>query len=184
VRAVVADTTPLHYLVLIQAIDLLPQLFAAVHVPEEVRAELLDAGAQLSVREWAAALPAWITVHAAPQVHNDALLESLDDGERASIALAGILQPDLLLIDERAGVAVAEAKGFAVMGTLGVLSRAANLGLINLPTAFAALQATNFHVRQALLDRLLAEDRERRRPSWARRPKTFWRAKALSLRNL
>jgi predicted nucleic acid-binding protein len=149
-------------LVLIEAIDLLPRLFATVHVPLEVRAELLDAGAPPPVRGWAAALPAWVTVHTVPEIEIDALPRSLDNGERAAIALAGVIRPGLILIDERAGAAVAEAEGFAVTGTLGVLTRAAARGMIDLSVAFAALKATNFHVRQVLLDRLLAEDRERR----------------------
>jgi predicted nucleic acid-binding protein len=37
VRVVVADTGPLHYLVLIGQIDLLPRLFTAVTVPMVVR---------------------------------------------------------------------------------------------------------------------------------------------------
>jgi predicted nucleic acid-binding protein len=162
VRVVVADTSPLHYLVLIQAIDLLPRLFAAVHVPMEVRAELLNAGAPPCVRDWAAALPAWVTVHTVPEIAVNALPRSLDDGERAAIALAGVIRPDLILIDERAGAAAAETRGFAVTGTLGILTRAAARGMIDLPAASATLKATNFHTRQVLLDRLLAEDRERR----------------------
>ncbi len=159
---VVADTTPLHYLVLIESVDLLPRLFEMVHVPVEVRAELLDAGAPLSVREWATAPPSWVMVHTVPDIEVNALPRSLDDGERAAIALAGMIRPELILIDERAGAAVAETRGLVVTGTLGVLTRAADRGMIDLPAAFAALQATNFHVRQVLLDRLLAEDRERR----------------------
>ena len=164
-RVVVADTSPLHYLTPIEATDLLPRLFEMVHVPVEVRAELLNAGAPPSVREWAAALPAWVTVHTAPEIEVNALPRSLDDGERAAIALAGVIRPVLILIDERAGAAAAETRGFAVTGTLGVLTRAAGRGMVDLPAAFAALKTTNFHTRQSLLDRLLAEDRERREGS-------------------
>ncbi len=164
-RVVVADTSPLHYLVLIEAIDLLPRLFEAVHVPVEVRAELLNAGAPPPVREWAAALPVWVTVHTVPENEVNALPRSLDDGERAAIALADMIRPDLILIDERAGAAVAETRGFAVTGTLGVLTRAAGRDMIDLAAAFTALKLTNFHTRQVLLDRLLAEDRVRREGS-------------------
>ena len=38
--AVVADTGPLHYLVLIEVIDILPRLFGRVLIPEIVGAEL------------------------------------------------------------------------------------------------------------------------------------------------
>jgi predicted nucleic acid-binding protein len=68
----------------------------------------------------------------------------------------------LLLMDDRAGVAVARAQGIEVTGTLGVLDRAAPRGLVELPAALAALRATNFHMRQELIDALLAQDRQRR----------------------
>lgn len=51
------------------------------------------------------------------------------------------------------------ARGLEVTGTLGLLDRAAGRGFVNLPTAFAALKATNFHTRQELLDALLARHR-------------------------
>jgi predicted nucleic acid-binding protein len=41
-RLVVADTGPLNYLVLIDAIELLPKLFETVFTPESVTGELLD----------------------------------------------------------------------------------------------------------------------------------------------
>ena len=56
-RAAVADTSPLNYLVLIGAIDVLPRLFEAVIVPDAVKAELLHARAPAAVRRWAAAPP-------------------------------------------------------------------------------------------------------------------------------
>jgi predicted nucleic acid-binding protein len=51
-----------------------------------------------------------------------AALESLDAGERAVIALAASLQIDLILMDDRAGVAAARARGIAATGTLGLLT--------------------------------------------------------------
>jgi predicted nucleic acid-binding protein len=161
VRVVVADTGPLHYLVLIREIDLLPRLFDTLVVPAEVWAELLQSKAPAVVRTWAAHPPDWLTVSRTP-ADNDAVLQTLDDGERAVIILSKSLRPDLILMDDRAGVAAARIAGFVVMGTLGLLDRAAQRGLVDLGDAFAALKATNFHMRQELLDFLLTRDRERR----------------------
>ena len=61
-RLVVADTGPLNYLVLIDAIELLPKLFEKVFVPEAVRAELVHQDAPAVVRAWAAQPPAWLDV--------------------------------------------------------------------------------------------------------------------------
>ena len=158
-RAAVADTSSLRYLVLINAIEILPRLFEGVFVPDIVHAELRHTHAPAMVRRWADAVRPWLTVVPTPSVQ-DADLRSLDAGERAAIALAAEIHPDLVLIDERAGVAVARARGLAVTGTLGLLERAAQRGFADLPTAFAALKATNFHVRHELLDALLARQRE------------------------
>jgi predicted nucleic acid-binding protein len=66
VLIVVADTTPLNYLVLIDHIDLLPKLFEAVHIPTIVRDELAAAGAPQIVRDWITAPPAWLIVEPTP----------------------------------------------------------------------------------------------------------------------
>jgi predicted nucleic acid-binding protein len=161
VRIVVADTGPLHYLVLIDAVQILPRLFDRVVVPDAVYGELLAAGAPDQVRHWTASPPPWLSVQPAP-FNDDADLRSLHEGERAAIALAVVLRPDLLLIDDRQGVAVARRRGFALTGTLGMLALAARHGLIDLEAAFAALQSTNFHAKQDLYGVLLAQDRERR----------------------
>ena len=97
-----------------------------------------------------------------PAIPEDLQLPALDAGERAAIALALSMHLDLILIDDRTGATAARARGLAVMGTLGVLDRAGQRGLVDLSAAVAALQATNFHLRQDLLDLLLARDRERR----------------------
>lgn len=52
----------------------------------------------------------------------------LDPGETAAILLAEEIGADLILIDERAGRAVAESRGIAVRGTLGVLVQARATG--------------------------------------------------------
>lgn len=92
----------------------------------------------------------------------DHSLAELDDGEREAIALASAINADLLLMDDRAGVAVARARGLQVTGTLGALDRAALHGMIDLAVAFATLRTTNFHARENLFEALLARDKLRR----------------------
>lgn len=161
-RIVVADTGPLNYLALIGESGLLSQLFETVVVPEVVRDELGREHTPQSVRAWMDSRPAWLRVVPTPAIPEDLQLPALDAGERAAIALALLMHLDLILIDDRTGATAARARGLAVMGTLGVLDRAAQRGLVDLSAAVAALQATNFHIRQDLLDLLLAQDRERR----------------------
>lgn len=158
-RIVIADTGPLNYLLLIDHIDLLPQLFEAVHIPEAVRAELADGGAPQIVRDWIAELPSWLTIMPTPA---SALPQpKLDAGEQAAIALAIELKAELLLMDDRAGVKAALAQGLEVIGTLGVLDQAASAGLVELPAALARLTATNFRVRPDVIEALLLTSRAR-----------------------
>ena len=154
--AVVADTGPLRYLVLIEAIDVLPRLFGRVLVPEIVAAELGRPSTPLPVRQWLASDPAWLERRANPPA-SGALPPRLGEGERAAINLAQTIGDALLLIDDRAGIEAARARGVNAAGTLGVLVQAARAGLLHLPTAFERLKATNFRYRPALLDALLAQ---------------------------
>jgi len=156
VPPVVADTGPLRYLVLIDAIDILPRLFGHVLIPEIVGAELSQPSTPVCVREWLASAPAWLERRADPLAPG-LFPPRLGAGERAAIGLAEAVGGALLLIDDRAGMAGAAARGVQVTGTLGVLVRAAQLGLVDLRTAFARLRETNFRYRPQLLDALLAQ---------------------------
>jgi predicted nucleic acid-binding protein len=63
---VIADTSPLNYLILIEAIDLLPRLYGRIIIPIEVLDELIDDGAPSQVSDWALKLPEWMEVRSAP----------------------------------------------------------------------------------------------------------------------
>jgi len=158
VRVVVADTGPLHYLVLVDQIDLLAQMFGSVTVPTAVHAELLHSAAPEPVRRWAAHPPGWLTVSAAVP-HDDPALRRLDEGGRIAITLALSLRADLVLMDDRAGVTAARAKGLTVVGTIGVLDLAASRGLIVVAQVVARLKETTFRYRSSLLDDLVARHR-------------------------
>jgi predicted nucleic acid-binding protein len=124
-RVVVADATPLHYLILIAVVQVLPRLFEKIHVPIEVREELSCEATPPIVRTWMEQPPQWLEVLAAPVVASeDSSLQALDSGERAAIVLAESISADLLLIDDRAGAILAQQRGLAVSGTLGVLDLA------------------------------------------------------------
>jgi predicted nucleic acid-binding protein len=154
VRVVVADTGPLHYLVLIDQIDLLPRLFAAVTVPMIVRDELLHPNTPQAVRDWATDPPPWLTVATVP-AHHEPVPQRLDAGESAAIALALALHADLMLMDDRVAVVVARAQGLAVVGTIGILDLAGRRNLIDIVNAVARLKTTNFRYRPDVLDALL-----------------------------
>jgi predicted nucleic acid-binding protein len=85
----------------------------------------------------------------------------LDLGERAALALATVRRPSVLLMDERAGSAIARGLGLSVIGTLGVLDEAARQKLISLPGAIDRLKRTSFRYPKVIVARLLEEDARR-----------------------
>ncbi|HMK88680.1 MAG TPA: DUF3368 domain-containing protein [Methylocystis sp.] len=153
----VADAGPLHYLVLTGDIELLPRLFAKILTPERVRDELAHAQAPEAVRAWIVLPPQWLEIRPVESERGVDDLETLDAGERDVIALAMAAKVDLLLMDDRDGVAAARRRGFAVTGTLGLLDLAARKGLVDLAAAFKRLKGTSFYYRQGLLEALLAQ---------------------------
>lgn len=163
-RVVVADATPLHYLILIGAIQVLPHTFERIHVPVEVRDELSCEATPLDVRTWMQQPPHWLEVAAAPLVAaGDSSLDALDSGERAAIVLAESIGADLILIDDRAGATLAQRRGLAVTGTLGVMDLASRAGLLDLHDAFVRLQKTNFRYPPSLMEMLLEEEGKRKK---------------------
>jgi predicted nucleic acid-binding protein len=156
---VVADTSPLNYLVLMGDETLLQRLFGSILIPPAVVSELIDSNAPEPVRHWANHLPDWVSVES---VHGSLLrIGDPGRGETEGILLAEAFGADLILIDDAAARAEAERRHLTVTGTLGVLRLAAQRKLIRLPDAFARLSRTNFRVAPRLLEELLDEVRGR-----------------------
>jgi predicted nucleic acid-binding protein len=153
---VVSDTSPLNYLILIEQINLLPQLYTRVLIPGSVLEELNAPETSDLVRSWATGLPGWLEVWrdvAAP----DLALSQLHAGERDAISLALQVKADVLIIDERRGRQEAEKRGLRVIGTLGVLAAAHERGLVDLTAAIDRLRQTTFHVSPKLLAAILSK---------------------------
>ncbi len=78
---VVSDTSPLCYLLLIEGIEVLPQLFERVIIPQKVRDELLAPDAPKVVQEWISQPPDWLEVQTVTGQF-DSALNPLDVGEQ------------------------------------------------------------------------------------------------------
>jgi predicted nucleic acid-binding protein len=143
VIVVVADTSPLNYLIQIHSEHILPALYTRVLVPNVVVDELNHPRTLPAVRDWLAQAPSWLVVRDVIS-EVDVTLARLDPGEREAIQLAKQEHADLLLMDERLGVQIAREQGLAVTGTLGVLVQATRRGLIEIEHALTDLQATDF----------------------------------------
>ncbi len=154
---VVADTTPIRYLVAIKSQHLLRALYGRVLIPPGVAAELSHASAPAVVRAWMSHRPEWVEIRRPRRQFEPEM--DLDAGEREAIALAQEVGADLLLLDEWDGRAEAARMGLRVAGTLRVLVDGASLGLTDLEASFDLLRGTNFRVSSKLLDSLLEEFR-------------------------
>jgi len=147
---IVADTSPLNYLVLIHQIILLPDLYGRVLIPESVLEELSAIETPQLVRDWATNLPEWIEVLPATPIIDEGLTR-LHAGERDAISLALTVHSDAVLLDERRGRQEAENRGLKPIGTLGVLVTAHKRGLIDLSVTINVLRQTSFHASPKLL---------------------------------
>ena len=158
---VVADTSPINYLILIGAIDVLPTLYQKIIVPTAVYDELQSDATPAEVRAWTAKRPDWFAVLPVTVLLDDAL-RNIDEGEKQAIVLFERTNADALIIDERQGRAAAIKRGIFVIGTLGVLNSAAVKDLLNLPDAIAKLQKTSFRASPTLINLLLQLDIKRK----------------------
>src|SRR5579872_3689012 len=158
---VVSDTSPLNYLVLIGADQVLPALFGQVLAPPEVLAEMRHPKAPPQVSAWAQQPPDWLEVRSPQGIPS---FPGLGPGESAAIALAQQCQAAAILMDERDGTAVAQRLGLVVTGTLAILCLASEKGLLSLPTAFTALGKTTFRGPAQLIEELLRIDAARQAP--------------------
>ncbi len=157
---VLSDASPLIGLARVGGLIWLQRLFGQVFVPPEVRAEVLPGlgfPEEQAVR--AAVAAGWLAVHAAAP--GEPSLPDLDEGEAACIriALAHVRrhgQPALLLMDERAGRAIAVEHGLPVAGTAAVIGMARSRGLIgSAREVFSRLHASDFRISAKVIETVL-----------------------------
>jgi predicted nucleic acid-binding protein len=116
---VIADTSPLHYLILLEHADVLQHLYGRVIIPEAVVRELQSQKTPAVVRRWITSPPGWLQIRQIAVPPDPALVE-LDPGEREAISLAETLRADALIIDEKMGRREAQRRKLRVIGTVRV----------------------------------------------------------------
>jgi hypothetical protein len=96
-----------------------------------------------------------------------AFRQTLDNGEAEAIALATELHPESVLLDDKLARQMARRLGVPVTGTLGVLLRAKQVGLIvELQSLITRLQSEgDYYIDPGLIERaLLAAGESARSP--------------------
>jgi len=146
---VVSDTTPLHYLILLDRANLLPEILGEIVIPTVVRDEMQAERTPFKIKEFISDPPQWLTVMPPTGIIDGDLME-IDPGEREAILLAEDLNADGILIDDYAGRITAQSRGIFVIGTLGVLEIAARRGLIDFRNEIRRIREAGFYLTDEL----------------------------------
>lgn len=141
---VIADTTCFILLENIGELNLLRFLFSQIVTTPTILAEL------------GSPLPEWIEIRSPKNISFQNSLD-IDAGEASAIALAMESESSLLILDDNKGRKAAERLNLLYTGTLGIILKAKNVGLItSLKPIFQKIQQTNFRFSQKVLDEIYA----------------------------
>jgi predicted nucleic acid-binding protein len=158
---IIADASPLIGLARIGGLAWCPKLFGQVIVTPTVLKEVLPGRGISDETAIQAALDAgWLTPWKRKIKPPSFSLGDLDEGESECIALALQLNhaDTLLLIDERAGRAVATELGIRITGTAAVISLAKKQRLIKAAKPyFAKLHGSDFRLSAAVIQTVLKQ---------------------------
>jgi len=128
-RKVISNTTPILSLIKIGKLDILKELYGQIMIPEAVFNEM-EVG-----KDWLFYTDLskidWIRIEPIQQITSKLYLFDLDAGEAEVIILAQEQKADLVIMDEIMGRRYAKQLGLKLTGTLGILLRAKEKGLID-----------------------------------------------------
>lgn len=142
---IVSDTTPIHYLILVNEESILPAIFDRIIVPDAVLTEMRHKNAPRSVRQWMEDLPDWVVVKTAASEMLEGIT-GLGKGETAAIAIAITEKADAVLMDDRKAIREARKNGLTALTTFAVLELASIKGLIDLKEVLEKLSQTSFRM--------------------------------------
>jgi predicted nucleic acid-binding protein len=114
-------------------LSLISRLYSRILIPPAVWREVVEEsdGRPGAVEMEKAVAAGWMVKQAAKnETLVIALRQTLDNGEAEAIALATELHPESVLLDDKLARQMARRLGVSVTGTLGVLLRAKQVGLI------------------------------------------------------
>jgi predicted nucleic acid-binding protein len=149
----VVNTGPLIALGRVDALEIIGRLPLKFLTPVQVADEIMT-GIGLG---YPVTIPAWVEVASLAAPLAPLSVSALDEGEAAVIQLALEAGIDRVCIDEWRGRRAAAAAGLKVTGSLGLLGRAKNIGLIPAVRPWIEkLAAAGTHYHPELLTKFLA----------------------------
>lgn len=132
---VIANTSPLQYLFQLNLLDLLPELYGQVTVPEGVVMELRS-GVERGVMLPDLDALSWLRIRKARSAAVLALAAGLGAGEREVLALALESEDPLVILDDSLARRFAQRLSLPLTGTLGLLLKAKQRGRIEAVTPY------------------------------------------------
>ena len=136
----------------INKLELLPALFQEIHIVDTVITECA-VGGKIIVPDLTHC--AWIHPVQSLKDKQKSFLMTLDKGEMDTLNMAFHHNADLVIIDEKKGRNVAEYMGLKITGTLGILLKAKQQGLIeSFLTLTQSMQKQGIHYNTKLVKRL------------------------------
>jgi len=153
---VVSNATPLIGLAMAERFDLLQKLFGRVYIPQGVYDEVVtEGGERFGAQEVSHA--AWISlVEVKDKLAVEVLADDLGKGESETIVLARELGANWVLVDERLARRKLDVLGIPTIGTLGILLKAKEVGLLQaLSPAVEQLRTRGFRLSRRVYEDVL-----------------------------
>ena len=148
-KVIIADTSCHIIYDKIGQFEILQKTFVDLMVTKEVAEEFGD-------------LPNWVTIkEVTDKSQYLQLSENLGKGEASSITLALEFDDSLLIIDEKKGRKVAKDLRIEIIGSLGILIKAKEKGVIkSVKEVLALIDETDFRISQTIREKVLKESGE------------------------
>ncbi len=144
---------------IIHRFDLLQQLFGEIHISQAVYNKAVVAGRKDGGAKREISTATWIhTIEVKDRLAVEVLLDELDLGEAETIVLSRELGADWVLMDEKKGRRKLAQLGIPKIGTLGILLKAKQVGLLPIVRPeLEKLHRQGFSISQFVIDAVLQQ---------------------------
>ncbi|WP_287129095.1 DUF3368 domain-containing protein [Candidatus Cyanaurora vandensis] len=154
---IIADSSPLISLAIIDQLELLPQLYQKILLPPAVWDEVTVQGKGLPSAKAISQVDG-LKIQTPEASTLEPLMILLDREEAEAIALAQSIIGSTVFLDDAQARRVAERLGIRRIGTLGILRRAKKAGLIGEVRVYVEqLRIQGIYIRPSLIDALLQD---------------------------
>lgn len=156
-RLIISNTSPLLYLHQVGHLDLLRNLYGQIQIPQAVEEEL-RAGARQGIDVPDVSTLEWVRIRPLRDRTLLPVVTDLGSGEAEAIALAVAHPGSLLILDDSLGRRIARLNRVVHTGTLGVLVKARNEGLLaSISPVIEALQKTTMYLTPSLIEMVMKQ---------------------------